>query len=284
MSRRTDNRHRAATLCREATGLPHHVCLRWAAEGLISRGQPVPDAESPAQRAFEARVALVLVYAMRAGARLGITAVRPTPSGLGIELHPDLSPGVFAALMPRVDPGSGDLEGVPGLRLEHRRDGLHLCCVASGGAIRILQSVPAWRQPLPRGRMVYVGRRVDIPLHSAERARLDDWADGPAARDWLLSRLLRRPLLVNAADVVLGWAHGRGYGHSDGQPYGYGDLVIEWCCDRGVAELEGRLRRSGLATAPPGIGPGDPPVPGVIALENARVVLRRIIRHECAAC
>ncbi|MFD7030653.1 hypothetical protein ACFWAR_21720 [Streptomyces sp. NPDC059917] len=279
MSRRTDNRHRVATLCREATGLPHHICLQWAADGLISRALPVPDAESPAQRAFEARVVVALAdaltYEPTYGALLGITAVRPTASGLGIELDPRTSHQVFAALMPMFDAASGALDGVPGLRRDHRGDGgLHLRCAAGGGAIRLLPSAPAWQRPLSRAGAIALGYG-DTPLHGVERARLDDWDRGTAARDRLLSRVLRRPRVLNA----VGAAHGRAntYGH------GRSDLVIEWDADPGIAAVERGLRRSGLAAPAPGAGPPDPPAAGIISLGGARLVLRTT-GEVCPAC
>ncbi|MEV6732426.1 MULTISPECIES: hypothetical protein [unclassified Streptomyces] len=86
MSRRTDNRHRVATICREATGLAHHTCMQWAADGLITRHQPVPDAATAEQRAFEARVALVLGNALRDSqidsAVLGYIRAEPLPEEL----------------------------------------------------------------------------------------------------------------------------------------------------------------------------------------------------------
>ncbi|MER5731733.1 hypothetical protein ABT084_25930 [Streptomyces sp. NPDC002138] len=279
MSRRTDNRHRAATLCREATGLPHHVCMKWAADGLISRGRPVPDAESAAQRAFEARVVVALAEALAQertnGTLFGITGVRPTAAGLGIGLHPDVSHRVFAALMPVLDAATGTLRGVPGLRRDHRgEDGLHLRCAAGGGAIRILPSSPAWHRPSSRSGAVALGDR-DAPLHGAERARLDLWARGPDARDRLLSRVLRRPLVLNAA----GAPHGRAntYGHARS------DLVIEWDADPGIAVVERRLRRSGLAAPAPGTGPPELSSAGIITLGGAKLLLRTV-GEVCPAC
>ncbi|MFJ7202570.1 hypothetical protein ACIQWR_03360 [Streptomyces sp. NPDC098789] len=282
MSRRTDNRHRVATICREATGLAHHTCMRWAAEGLITRALPVPDAESPAQRAFEARVVVALAaalsYEQEDGVLLGVTVARPTAAGLGIELHPDMSHRVFDALVPRFDPATGVLVGVPGLRRGHRGDGgLHVWCAAGGGAVRFLPSAPAWQRPTSGSGLIALGR-ADAPLHRAERARLDGWARGPAERDRLLSRLLRRPRLLNTAGAGHGWANT--HSHHDE------DLVIEWCCGPQAGDLAQQLRRSGLAAppVPPDTLTLTRPEPGVVSLGSVRVTLRSLRWPGCAAC
>ncbi|MFI5864797.1 hypothetical protein [Streptomyces sp. NPDC051546] len=275
------NRHRAAELCTRATGVPHRVALGWASQGLITRECAIPDAEDPEQRSFEARVALVLGNALRDSqsdaALLGFTGAWPTGSGLVLHVHPDMDHRVIHELTPRFDAGLGRIRGVPGLRLDWQSDsGIILRCVAGGSAIRLSRSQPAWQCALPcdGDGLTYVGRYRQEPLHPTERQELDDWYAGslaghdPTARDWLLSRLLRRPLLVNSA----GTAHGSANTYS----HGYEDLVIEWCCGPDADVVEAQLRRSGLAAPPPrsGYGVDVERLPGVINLGEARVIVR----------
>ncbi|MCX4690828.1 hypothetical protein [Streptomyces sp. NBC_01408] len=279
MSRRTDNRHRVATICREATGLAHHTCLRWAEQGLITRGRPVPDAADPAQRAFEAMVALTAGDALRDGqldgAVFGVVAAVPSAGGLALRLHERMARWVVTELLPRLDEGYGGLRGVPGLRVTADREGLALRDAAGGGTIR-LQGVPgSWRLPDDGDGLRYVGRIAGRAPHAAEHEELHRWrgtamaGPDPASRDHLLSRLLRRPALINRTGNAHGWVNS--YCHQ------YQDLVLEWCCAPGAPAMEQSLRRSGLAAPPEGAPPepGAPAVrPGVIRLGRAEVTVR----------
>ncbi|MEU7728293.1 hypothetical protein AB0B78_24110 [Streptomyces sp. NPDC040724] len=279
MSSRTDNRHRVATICREATGLPHRTCLDWAEAGLITRHRPVPDAARPAQRAFEARVALIAGDALRDGqldgAVFGVVAAVPTAGGLSLRLHERMARRVVTELLPRLDEGYGGLRGVPGLRISSDRQGLALRDAAGGGFIRIQGAPGPWRLPDDGDGLRYVGRIALRAPHAAEQDELHRWTrtamagPDPASRDHLLSRLLRRPGLVNRTGNAHGWVNS--YCHQ------YQDLVLEWCCAPGAPAMEQRLRRSGLA-APPEGAPPEPEVaagrPGVIRLGRAEVTVR----------
>ncbi|MEU4354251.1 hypothetical protein [Streptomyces virginiae] len=122
MSRRTDNHHRAATICRAATGLPHRTCLGWAEAGLIDYRQPVPDAEDEAQRLLESLLVAELADGLpeserRDGALFGFTSARPARTGLSLGLHPAMADRVLSTVLPRIDEYYGGLRGVPGLRI-----------------------------------------------------------------------------------------------------------------------------------------------------------------------
>ncbi|MFB7260471.1 hypothetical protein [Streptomyces nojiriensis] len=279
MSRRTDNHHRAATICRAATGLPHRTCLRWAEQGLITHRRPVPDATDPAQRAFEAMVALTAGDALRDGqldgAVFGVEAAVPSASDLTLRLHERMARRVVTELLPRLGEDFGGLRGVPGLRVTPDSEGLTLRGAAGGGTIR-LQGIPgSWRFPDDGDGLRYVGRRAGGTLHSAEQEELHYWTGtamagpDPASRDHLLSRLLRRPALVNRTGSAHGWVNS--YCHQ------YQDLVLEWCCAPAAPEMEQSLRRSGLGAPPDGAAP-DPDAPGaspgVIRLGRAKVFVR----------
>ncbi|MEW2416883.1 hypothetical protein AB0953_24575 [Streptomyces sp. NPDC046866] len=284
MSTHGSNRHRTATLCARATGIRYTRCAQWAADGLITRHQPVPDARTTAQRAFEARVVNVLANALRDeqidGAVLGVTGAVPTPDGLVLELHPEMAHRVVAELLPAFDRGYGGLRGVPGLRLVGRAGEWLLEDVGSPARIRLTHPDPGWTPRLPQDTelLTELWRGKPASLDRTEAEELTLWRSGrgvprPLLRDIMLSRLLRRPLVVNEAGAAHGWANA--YSH------GYSDLVIEWCCGRDRDEVERKLRRSGLAAPPPAGVPLDPAkakprARGTIALEDAYVVVRAL--------
>lgn len=281
MSSRTDNRHRAATICREATGLPHHLCMKWAAEGLITRSLPVPDAASAEQRAFEAQILTELASELRDdhvdGAVFGFRRSVPTSSGLLLDLQPTMADRVLTAVLPRIDEHYGGLRGVPGLRLTPQGGEWLLSRVTGAATVRLRCPEADWQPSLPGhgDGLTQLWRRNRHRLHPAEAAELAGWPlrggePGRAgAQDWLNSRMLRRPGLVNAAASAHGSA--RTYTH------GREDLVVEWCCAVKAVDMERRLRRSGLAARPHGVeeNPRDVPwFPGEIAMGGAFVSLR----------
>ncbi|MFB7467217.1 hypothetical protein ACFCZ1_27585 [Streptomyces sp. NPDC056224] len=284
MSTHGSNRHRTATLCARATGIPHTRCAQWAAAGLITRHQPVPDGRSAAQRAFEARVAYVLANALRDeqvdGAVLGVTGAVPTTDGLTLALHPQMAHRVIAELLPTFDSDYGGLRGVPGLRPAGHDGAWTLRNVGDDAAIRLTHPDPEWGPRLPEDTEVLteLWRGSPTALDRREEEDLPAWYDRrggpqPVLRDVVLSRLLRRPLLVNEAGAAHGWANT--YSHA------YTDLVIEWCCGRDQDDVERNLRRSGLAAPPPeGVAyrpaRGKPRARGTIALEDAYVVVRAL--------
>ncbi|MFD9479192.1 hypothetical protein [Streptomyces nojiriensis] len=283
MSRRTDNRHRAATICREATGLPHHTCLGWAEAGLINRCQPVPEPEDEAQRALESLLVAELADGLREherrdGALLGFTSARPTRAGLALVLHPVMADRVLSTVLPRIDEHHGGLRGVPGLRIVPMGGSWALNQLQGRAAVALVHPDPDWRPLLPEhgdGR-TQLWRRNRHRLHPVEAAELKGRVGaggGPGsvlAQDWLNSRLLRRPGLLVAAGAV--------HGSANVYTHGGGDVVVEWCCGVERAELERRLRRSGLAQRPGQVPErlrDQPWFPGEIAMGGAFVTLRR---------
>ncbi|MER7760937.1 hypothetical protein [Streptomyces sp. NPDC097619] len=254
MSRRTHNRHRIAVICRAATGLPHLTCLRWATEGLIDRYQPVPDADLPGQRAFEARLVLSLVDALRheqvEGALLGFTASEPSREGLTLTLHPAMADRVLAAALPRRDMLYGGLRGVPGLRLTGSPGRWWLRGLLDGARVRLRHPDPFWRPVLPQGApdLVHVWRQSPRHPHGSELPAHRPLRHG---QDWLLSRALRRPRLVNGAGAAHGWANT--YAH------GSRGITIEWCCAMPASDMARLLVRSGLTAEAEGLPPTKRP-------------------------
>ncbi|MFB6514772.1 hypothetical protein ACFQ9Q_18495 [Streptomyces virginiae] len=283
MSRRTDNHHRAATICRAATGLPHRTCLGWAEAGLIDHRRPVPDAEDEEQRLLESLLVAELADGLREGdlrdgALFGFTSARPARAGLSLALHPAMADRVLATVLPRIDQYYGGLRGVPGLRIVPTGRSWALIHLPGRAAVHLVHPDPDWRPVLPEhgDGLTQLWRRNRHRPHPAEAADLrerggvaaDPGSD--AAQDWLNSRLLRRPRMLSAAGAV--------HGSANVYTHGGGDMVVEWCCGVERDELERRLRRSGLARRPDRIAErlrDQPWFPGEIAMGGAFVSLRR---------
>ncbi|MCX4957895.1 hypothetical protein [Streptomyces virginiae] len=283
MSRRTDNHHRAATICRAATGLPHRTCLGWAEAGLIDYRRPVPDAEDEGQRLLESLLVAELADGLREGdlrdgALFGFTSARPARAALALELHPAMADPVLAIVLPRIDQHYGGLRGVPGLRIVPTGRGWALIHLPGRTAVHLVHPDPDWRPVLPEhgDGLTQLWRRNRHRLHPAEAAELAGRADPEGdpgsvrAQDWLNSRLLRRPRLLGAA--------GAAHGSANVYTHGGGDVVVEWCCGVERDELERQLRRSGLAERPDRIAErlrDQPWFPGEIAMGGAFITLRR---------
>lgn len=243
MSRRTDNHHRLATICREATGLPHRTCLGWAAQGLITRRRPVPDAGTPQQRAFEAR----LLTGLGGGAVLGLTGIRPSRDEPVLFLHPARAQEAIDAVLPRLD-GNGAVHGVPGLRLVRDGGAWWFTNAADQARVRLEHPHTAWR-PSPS------------PASRPEGG--PDHGPGSGDRDRLLSRIFRRLGLITKAGAEHGWVS-----LSTTEVY---DLVIECCCASGATKLMDGLRRSAVVEGEPGEEAG---YPGDVGLGEASVAVR----------
>ncbi|MFD5148388.1 hypothetical protein [Streptomyces sp. NPDC058401] len=268
MSKRTDNRHRVATVCREATGLPHHTCLRWAADGLISRSQPVPDAEGADQRALEAELLVVLANGLRGdqldGAVLGLVRSVPGPEGVELWVHPEMGTRVLSVLLPRVDLARQLRYGVPGLRPVREGGRVRLRSLLRNASVVLAHPDPEWASYLDQPACA-----EHIWWHN--RDHLHPWeTDGPvgatdagADRDRLLSRLIRRPRLVNAAGSAHGWANA--------YTRNARELSIEWCCSVEADDLTRRLCRSGLTAGQDSAGRGG----GRLAFGEAALVVRK---------
>ncbi len=251
MSKKQDNLGRAAKACSDATGVGYNRCWEWARDGRITRRLSVPDASSPAQRQFEALIAHTLTEPLRDsqldGAVLGIQGLYPDGERPTLHVHPLMANHIVAEMLPRFDADYGGLRGVPGLRLD-RVDGdwLFVDVNSSTASVRLAHDDPAWRPSLParEAGLTRIWQKAPTRLSSIERRELTEWSwedrawPRPDARDLLFSRLLRRPLLVNAAGGSHGWANT--YTHHTH------DIVLEWCCGAPALDLAVALRRSGM--------------------------------------
>ncbi len=283
MSRR--NRHRAAIACSQLTGTHHEHGVAWEKRGLISPRHPVPDASTADQRRFEALIVNVLANPLsdrQIGAAFGIEGVFPASDRVTIRLHPMMASRVLWELLPRYDSVYGGIRGVPGMRME-RRDGRivlrDLLSQARVDVIRPGDPRAMMHKLIPPEQPLWTdgGRR----LHDDEAQDRANWAgmrgmlvspEQAAGRDWLLSRMLRRPRLVNTTC--------RAHGLANTYTHGDEDLVVEYCCDEAPVDLARRLRDSGVTAWPddPRLGPRRAPAPGdqgFLVLGDARVILRR---------
>ncbi|MGW4726031.1 hypothetical protein [Streptomyces sp. NPDC004291] len=250
MSKKQSNRKRAAILCSRATGMAYSRCIESAVSGHITPLRPVPDANSPEQRSFEARIAHTLAYALRDrqldSAVLGVQGVRLQGEQLTLRLHPVMAGRIVADLLPVFDAAYGGLRGVPGLRVRYRAGEWFLADVGSSARVHLegfgLHSDP--KLPTAERGLTAVWRDVPDRLSRIERDEIVSWDTGggyrctTGARDLLFSRILRRPLLVNRAGASHGWVNT--YSHHDL------DIVFEWCCGVEAEKLADALRASGV--------------------------------------
>lgn len=289
MSKKQSNRRRAAHMCNRATGVDYNRCLDWARAGGISRHRPVPDAGTPAQRRFEALLAHTLTEPLRDsqldGAVLGLRGVEPDSEQPTLELHPVMANRIVAELLPRFDAPFGGVRGVPGLRLERADRDWLLVDLSSAATVRLRHEDADWQPPLPgeeRG-LTAIWRDAPTRLSGIERRELAEWDEGrgawprPDARDLLFSRVLRRPLLVNATGSSHGWVNT--YTH-----YTF-DIVFEWCCGVPAVDVAAELRDSGMTADADGVDvrPSNEmePHPERIDMGDASIVLRCLHADWC---
>ncbi|WAL98045.1 hypothetical protein [Streptomyces sp. Je 1-369] len=289
MSKKQSNRQRAADLCHKATDVGHQQCMNWADQGKVSRRQPVPDAATPNQRRFEALLAHHLTEPLRDsqldGAVLGLRGVVPDAVRPTLHLHPVMASWIVAELLPCFDVSFGGIRGVPGLRLAHSDGQWMLVDVSSTAAVRLKHDDPDWRPTLrerQRG-MTSIWRDAPTRLSRVERQEIAYWESEkvsvayPKARDLLFSRVLRRPLLINAAASSHGWANTYNH-HTE-------DIVVEWCCGTPATEIAADLRRSGITATAEGVDArptySRDPHPERIDIGDASLVLRCLNATWC---
>ncbi|MEU8501811.1 hypothetical protein AB0C86_34560 [Streptomyces lavendulae] len=236
--------------------------MGWVSEGLITRQRPVPDAGTPQQQAFEAR----LLAGLTGSAVLGLTAIRPSHTEPALYLHPDRAREVLDAVLPRLDE-AGAVHGVPGLRIVPDGGTWWFTDATDRARVRLVHPRPAWRPApslAPGPEQLWRSHRYG--LHPAEEAGVHRRAgEGGASRDSdrLLSRILRRLGLIAKAGAEHGWVNLCTTGSYD--------LVIECCCASGALKLMHGLRQSALADCREDEGPD---YPGDVDLGEASVAVR----------
>lgn len=228
------SRESSAAICADATGVDYRTCLEWRKSNRIGRKQPIPDARSAAQRSFEAhlafRLAIGLCDRQIDGAVLGVVKSVPSADHLELELHPQMAKRALLVLLPSYYSEQDYYDGVPGLRREPDADTLVLRDIPTNSQVRVSGlPVGVIRSALLAGARKGVARQDTILLKKEmrQRARWSKAARGEeerqvVARDWLLSRLLRRPVLLGEIGAAHGWVNS--YAHN------VNDVVLEWCC------------------------------------------------------
>ncbi|WP_237404793.1 hypothetical protein [Actinacidiphila reveromycinica] len=116
----SDNVTRLAKRISQLTEFTYSKSLNLAKQVNVFIKEPLSDAAGGAQPRLEALVAHTLANAFQDcqvnGALLGILRVQPTPRGVVLQLEPEMSDEVIAALLPRLDFGYRGLRCVPGVR------------------------------------------------------------------------------------------------------------------------------------------------------------------------
>ena len=269
------SRDRLASGFVRATGASYVLGRRLAEQGLIRTGFVVPDAATAAQRQFEARLCFALAGVVRdkqiGGAVLGVTGISPVPNALGVRLHPKMQRHLIQELLPTLD-ADGSVHGMAGLRCSVAGGRLTLCDASSTAAIVIKSWVGPVRLAPVHDHRSPISGALTAPEADKLRdwLRPDIWSTDSGRRDLLLSRLLRRPCLLNAA----GLAHGI----ADIYSHHHYDLVVDYCCGPAAVALAETLIRSGITGVPhnrPDVGSDDVRV----TLGLAQLVLRR--RPSC---
>jgi len=268
--------HRPAAWCSRLTGAPYTRCLAWEQQGLISRHNPVPDAGTRAQRNFEALIFTELANELRDRqldrAIVGVVAVTPARDEITLWLHEMMAKRVWWSLLPRYD-AEFEVLGVPGLRVhEEGGRGVVLRDLWSDARVRVVQSPRCLPELHSQEHALWTSEKR---LHDEEARRRAFEDDHPISGcDWLLSRLLRRPLLLSRAASSHGWANSY-------TPAG-GVLTVESCCTEQPAALAEKFRKSGLTRLPDDMQVGTahstlPPLPeghGTLDVGEARITLR----------
>lgn len=109
--------------------------------------------------------------------------------------------------------------------------------------------------------------------HVEELSHIQSWdspfkGDRAPHRDLVLSRILRRPTLVNRAAAT--------HGIANCYTHGTTDLVIEWCCGDSLNSMFGALLAHGMIDGlPPAEAAELYPASNTALLGNRSLVLRR---------
>ena len=241
----------------KATGARWPECQALDKAGLIP-SPLVPDALNPDQRRFEAMIVLVLAKALSDRqldrALLGFRRVTPTPHGISLDPHPVMANRVLRELLPRLDDEHyGELRGVPGLRARWHQGTIVLHDLSTTAEVHVIwprRHRPAAADLESPGRALWRLDRLDAEeahdrkrwSQEAYRKSRQRWAAEAAARDWLMSRVLRLVALLNQGASPHGYANTYSHGNKD--------LIVESCCRTDPAKIKRLMRKSEMAVSP----------------------------------
>ncbi|MGW4249259.1 helix-turn-helix transcriptional regulator, partial [Nocardia sp. NPDC004722] len=163
--------------------------------------------------------------------------------------------------------------GIPGMRPAPSRPGHILLRYVSTTAAVEFGLPGEFRLPevkLRRGHALW--RDAPDREHSAEASEIELWSNpisiDPVARDYLFSRLLRRPKLTS----LIATRHGLANTYSRGDR----DLVIEWCCGAKESEAISVLEQSGLTSPAPELATFPIEAAQPLTLGDVPIHLRRV--------
>ncbi|MFD0273223.1 hypothetical protein ACFVHB_04805 [Kitasatospora sp. NPDC127111] len=248
----SDNITRLAKRIRRSTEIPWATALRLARSGDAFVKAPVPDTVDADQLRLEAMVTHTLANAFQDrqlnGALLGVVHADTEGDELLLRLEPGMATEALGELLPRWDAHYRGLRGVPGLRPRADGDQVVLSSLLGGARITL---ATADRSPFRTPRVLDgetpLWDRSPAVLVDPELAGARRWDSPPerdrSARDLLLSRVLRRPALVNRAAAP--------HGIANCYTHGTTDLVISWCCGPALEELLATLLAHGTAEGLP---------------------------------
>ncbi|MGV9264768.1 hypothetical protein ACWDRR_08920 [Kitasatospora sp. NPDC003701] len=235
----SDNHTRLAKRIRRQTSLPWATSLRLARTCRVFIKEPVPDAAGASQRSLEAMVTHTLANAFQDrqlnGALLGVARADCARGELLLRLEPDMATEILGELLPRWDDHYHGLRGVPGLRPALRGRQVVLSSLLSTAAITLSTADgSALRFPHDLDGETPLWRLYPLTFQDTELKRARFWDTSPSptdrsTRDLLLSRVLRRPALVNRVAAP--------HGIANCYTHGTADLVISWCCGDSLEAL-----------------------------------------------
>ncbi|MFD9903435.1 hypothetical protein [Streptomyces sp. NPDC059063] len=239
MSRSRNTSRLAKKICRQ-TSLNQSTASRLAKQVPVYLGPPIADAAESHQRRLEAHIAHVLASGFQDrqlnGALLGAREARPIAQHLELTLESAMADEVVRELLPRFDEPYGGIRGVPGLRVHLDDPDIVLQDGLSSARITLTRTDGhAWRLPTARDGETLLWKRRPGDISREEREEAEEWTQSHPSlvdvplRDLMMSRVLRRPNLVNRAAAPHGFANC--YTHHSA------DLVIEWCCGDTVEAL-----------------------------------------------
>ncbi|WP_247708818.1 hypothetical protein [Streptomyces sp. C3-3] len=250
---RSRNTNRLAKKIRDQTQLTLSTASRLARQANIYLGPSIADSPDPHQRRLEAHMTHVLASSFRDhqlnGALLGVREAEPEAQGVKLTLESDMADEVLRELLPRFDHVYGGIRGVPGLRVRGSKRRLVLHDAVSPAQVTVTRADGgSFRLPSARDGEALLWNRFPDGFSGDEKQEAEEWTDSrgindPRVRDLLMSRIMRRPGLINRTAAPHGFANC--YTHHAG------DLVIEWCCGDTVETLCAVLLAHGFADGVP---------------------------------
>ncbi|MEE1789107.1 hypothetical protein PUR71_40325 [Streptomyces sp. SP17BM10] len=258
----SDNVTRLARRIQKLTGLQYCRSRELAEQVRVFVKHPVPDAETAAQVHLEAVVVYAFATALSSRnvtfAVFGVVASSIAEDGLTLRLDPSVGTDLVTRLLLYRDVGEFAVRASP------VHGGITMCGRSGPERITFVNDDGT---PL-----VFDPERL-LP---SETARVHDYPGGPGPHELLLSRILRRPALLNQTAAL----HGTVRCHARSTAA----LVIEWCCGDTFEALFATLLAHGVADGLPSGRPAEFfGAEGVAFLGDRMLELKRHV-HSVFSC